>query len=455
MRVALGLDIGTTSLCCIAVDIENGEILKSDTVPNDSFIKSEKSFEKIQNPEIIIEKILGLLEKYTFDFDDIASIGITGQMHGILYLDSNGKSVSPLYTWQDGRGDLVADNSTYAELFSKITESNSATGYGLVTHFYNLKNSLVPKNAVKLSTIHDYVAMRLCSLKKPITHISDAASLGAFDINENKFKTDMLKNAGIDEAFLPDVTADMVIVGDFQGIPVSVAIGDNQASFLGSVSSDDMLLINVGTGSQVSVITDTDNIDGDCEIRPLYSKKRISVGACLCGGRAYNILHSFFEMVGKQLFNAENNSLYDAMDTLVSEENFITVDTRFSGTRKNPEIRGSINNIGVDNFTPSAIITGVLSGMVNELENLYNQMESKAVKPCVKIVGSGNGIRLNRPLCRMIEKSFGMKIMIPKHKEEAAFGAVIFSLVASGEYENILAAQNKLVKYEVNTDEDI
>ena len=445
---AIGIDIGTTTICCIAVDVQTGDIIKSDTIPNDSFIEDCKIFEKLQDPEKIIKKVLDLAEDYYHKFEKIVAIGITGQMHGILYLDKNGNSVSPLYTWQDKRGDTYSGEKTYTEIFSETTNSNAATGYGLVTHFYNVKNNIVPKSATQISTIHDYAAMRLCGLNKAITHISDAASLGAFNMKENNFNTDALNKLGIKNEILPEVTDNSKIVGKYKEIPVAVAIGDNQASFIGSVKDEDMLLINIGTGSQVSVIADTDTMKGDCEIRPLYGNKRISVGACLCGGRAYNNLFDFFKKVGKQLFNVENDRLYSAMDALVSTKNTLTVDTRFSGTRKSPEIRGSINGIDTNNFTPAALITGTLEGMVDELENLYDQMKSVASKPSKLIIGSGNGIRLNKPIRRIIEERFRMKILIPKHREEAAFGAVIFSLVASGEYSSIKEAQNALIKYE-------
>ena len=44
----IGIDIGTTGICGVAVDPTDGKLLKSVTKPNNSFIKSEKAFEKIQ-----------------------------------------------------------------------------------------------------------------------------------------------------------------------------------------------------------------------------------------------------------------------------------------------------------------------------------------------------------------------------------------------------------------------
>ena len=63
------------------------------------------------------------------------------------------------------------------------------------------------------------------------------------------------------------------------------------------------------------------------------------------------------------------------------------------------------------------------------------------------MVASGNGIRLNKHLTERFVKTFGLPLSIPKHQEEAAFGAALFSMVAAGEKDNIQEAQ-ELIHYE-------
>ena len=156
----IGLDIGTTTICGIAVDAESGKLLKSVTLDNDSFIDG-KPFEKIQFPEAIIDKVTALAAQLYNEFSPVCAVGITGQMHGIVYIDAEGKAVSPLYTWQDESGNQPYENGTYASVLSDITGYNAASGFGGTTYFYHSKNSLVPESAVKICTIHDYAAMVL------------------------------------------------------------------------------------------------------------------------------------------------------------------------------------------------------------------------------------------------------------------------------------------------------
>lgn len=452
--VSVGIDIGTTTICGIAVDLESGAVLRSDTLPNDSFLKGTPVWEKAQDCGRILEKVRGLLTVYDEAFPQITSIGVTGQMHGILYVDRDGQAASPLYTWQDERGNQRMPEGegdrTYAQAFQKISECGGATGYGLVTHYYNVKNHLVPASAAKICTIPDYVAMSLCGGKIPVIHASNAASLGGFDLKTGCFAKASLERLGISADILPEVTSGFRILGDYRGIPVSVSIGDNQASFLGSVKGDSTLLINVGTGSQVSMIAGGRKTPEDCEVRPLYEDAHILAGSALCGGRAYAVLAEFFKRCGRDLFGIEPENVYAAMGKLAeeaSDQEQLHVATQFCGTRKEPELRGSITNIGLGNFTPGAMVAGVLNGMVDELEAMYQSMKPYAREEARELVGSGNGIRLNEPLQRILEKRFGMKLRIPLHQEEAAFGSVLFSLVACGAYPDIQSAQERLVTY--------
>ena len=103
MRAA-GIDIGTTTISGVVLDTEAKKVLKTKTIQNGSFIKAEHEWEQIQDVSVIRTKACALLDELLEEFPDVEGIGLTGQMHGIVYLDNEGECVSPLYTWQDGRG---------------------------------------------------------------------------------------------------------------------------------------------------------------------------------------------------------------------------------------------------------------------------------------------------------------------------------------------------------------
>lgn len=446
----IGLDIGTTTISAVAIDGENGNILKAVTVNNDTVITSENKARRMQDPLKIKEKVFALKEELVREFAPITAIGVTGQMHGILYLDIDGNPVSPLYTWQDASGGLPYKGGTYAEYLTKISGYPLASGYGLVTDFVNRDKGEVPESAVTLCTIHDFISMSLCGRKSPLVHTSDAASLGCFSLNDNCFDKKAVEALGLDYAFLPEVTDKNAVCGfDPDGIPVSVAIGDNQASVIGSVKGEGCALVNIGTGSQVSVLTTKPANFNEGEVRPLTENSFMFVGAPLCGGRSFALLHTFFKECAA-LFGGDTDNIYKVMDAIAEEDaadHPITVDTRFCGTRKNPDITGSINNITDTNFTPAHLVRGFLFGMAEELHALYSAMLPITDTPPTSIAGSGNAIRKSPVLRSYLEELFGLPMSIPAHREEAAFGSALFAAVASGCYKNVAEAEEKLVHY--------
>ena len=450
----LGIDIGTTTVTCLMMDTEKKAVIKGCTLKNDSFTEGD-TFEKLQNPQIIINTVKTAI-KEVCSHNTPDCIGITGQMHGILYLDKNNNPCSPLMIWQDERGNEVFKNGkTYAEYLTELTGIKAATGFGLTTHFYNIINNRIPENAVMLSTIHDYLVSILTGLK-PVTHSSDAASLGFFDLKNLSFDETALNKAQIHKAFLPKVISNTALAGetncDFlpSGIPVAVAIGDNQASFLGSVAEPEKsVLVNVGTGSQVSFITNSTTCCEIGEIRPLTDDKYLFVGSSLCGGRAYAILKNFFALCARML-GGSDDELYKKMDQL-SENVFnlndeLNICCEFCGSRENPSKRGSIENIGTDNFTPEKLICGVLKGVSKELKTMYDNANQLLTFSPEKLVCSGNGLRKSEIWRNIFSKDFSLENELPLHSEEAAVGACVFAGAASGFYNNIKTAQDKLLR---------
>ena len=140
----------------------------------------------------------------------------------------------------------------------------------------------------------------------------------------------------------------------------------------------------------------------------------------------------------------EENYMYSAIDKIISEktETTLSADCRFCGTRNDPSIRGGFHNISEENFTAADIALSVLYGMSEELYQMYKSGGKKAEK----LVCSGNGIRKNAALRRVVSDMFGCEIKIPLFEEEASFGAALAASVACGMNDNISEACKK-IKY--------
>lgn len=435
----IGIDIGTSSICGVVYDSLTKEIV-STTKENDTNIATSNSWENIQDTTAIIHIVYEIVREFQSRYPDIKGIGVSGQMHGIVYVNRQGNAVSPLYTWRDSRANQIYQkDQSYATYLTETTGYPVATGYGLATHFYNLTNGEVPANAVKLCTIMDYVVMKLSGRNTPLTDYSNAASMGFYHKEQLVFDTQALQKVGIDISILPETNESASFAGSFEGIPVYSAIGDNQASFLGSVHDvEHSIHVTVGTSSQISIYSDAYIEVESLDTRPLPGGGYILVGATLCGGSSFAMLKTFFTNVLK-LFTGNEMSSADLYQRMISipyktyAKDDLTIETLFDGTRLHPDKRGQIANISLSNLTPENIILGFVKGVCEALYNYYKLIPESIRKEKTMLVGSGNGIKKNSLFCKAFEERFQCPMHLSNIQEEAAFGACICGMVG-GKY---------------------
>jgi len=452
-----GIDIGTTTISLVLIDGDSGMMIGRKTIEHGSrsFLRGEFKTSRIQDPQLICSLALEGFRELTKDCDDLKAIGMTGQMHGMLYVDRSGAAVSPLYTWQDGSGDIpLPHENTGMASFLQEHVGNASTGYGVTTHAFLQRMGRIPETAVSMATISDYLAMKLCGNTEPVISADMAAGWGCFDLAKKDFLKDRLMKAGVDTSYLPKVHTKHDVIGETkEGVPVICSLGDNQASVIGSVQDiNSTLLLNVGTGSQVSMgIGEYIPCSGSVEIRPCTEDSYIMAGSSLCGGRAYAMLEQFYRSAPG---GRTQEALYDQMTA--QAEDFLSEHGReaawkinpvFSGTRSNPDECGSISGICTTNFTPGAMTAGIVLGILDELHGYYKEMQKLSGKEASILVGSGNGIRRNPLMQRMAEELFGMPMRIPASQEEAGFGAALTALYEAGYTPTLREAQAK-IKYE-------
>lgn len=432
---SVGIDIGTTSISAVLLD-ENRHMERSWTIQNPGFLASAHPWERLQDPNAIVESARRLLDGILDGDPEVGVVGLTGQMHGIVYLDGAGHAVGPLMTWQDMRASrTLPDGTSLCAAIQSRYGIKAYPGYGLMTHLYNAATGAVPAGASGLATIPDFFGMAITGNAKPVLHSSNAASLGLYDLERHEWKRDILNAFGEDGAILPAVSNRYQLIGRYRGIPVGIAIGDNQASFLGSVRhSDEEILINMGTGGQISLLSDRILEAEEIETRPFNEDSYLAVGPSLCGGRAYAILAGFFKACG-EAFGCGDMDPYAVMSRFLElprEADPMKVCTTFDGTREHPGARGGVSNLSTDNFTPWGLTRGVLEGMAGELLERYETMRRGLGVRRSRIIASGNGLRRNPALQQIAAEMFHMEVALSENTEEAACGAAMAGVIAVG-----------------------
>ncbi len=432
----IGIDIGTTTISGVVLETQSMDTSDRITIKHECKAASDIPGAMAQDAELLVTKAKEVLDELLERSLDCRAIGLTGQMHGIVYTDASGCALSPLYTWQDRQGDLAPEGGvSMIRQIREMTGRAEASGYGLVTHLCLSRDGRVPEDAVQLCTVPDYLGMKLTGRKRPLMHTSMAASLGFYLVRENRFDDDALRSLGLCEELLPEITGDILCAGCYRGLPVTAAAGDNQASFYGAAGDRaDTALLNIGTGGQISVLSDTAPELSGIEIRPFMKGRYLMAGASLCGGRAYAILERFFREYMKAARGGDTEQ-YDIMQELALQalqrrkknggSDCLKVDTAFQGTRTEPGRAGSIRNLREDNLLPGELILGVTEGIVDELFEFWKIMEAGTGRPLTRLVGSGNGLRRNPVMQEIAAQRFGCPLEMSRCREEAASGAAL------------------------------
>lgn len=453
MPTILSLDVGTSKLCALALDVESRCLLATRSAPNSADVADLPNGFHEQNPIAVRDRTLELLRDLLDDAavraEAVAAVSITGQMHGVLLVDAALRPITNLITWRDQRvlqpntpGNLHDALQAIPLDFSRRTGCRLHAGYGGATLHHLACNEGIPENATAL-TIADFIAASLTGVVA--TEPTHAASWGLLDLQTLQWDVELLQGLHLPQTVLPPLRPTSSALGplrsemaEFLGLPkktlVCLPIGDNQASFVGVAGFDrDIAVVNLGTGGQVSIPHDQIVSTDGFETRPMPFSGYLLVGASLCGGWAYSYLRRFFQEAVRQFAGVEldDEHLYQVMNRLAvaSPENAegIVVDTRFSGTRGSPGVRGAIAGIGVDNLAVGNLSRAFVEGMVRELADLFHAVEHRNV---ARIAAGGNAVSKNPLVAQAIETLFGRKCCKSTCREEAAVGAAYAAAVA-------------------------
>ncbi len=434
-NVHVGIDIGTTNITTTVLDLGETAVPRSQSVPNKR-IPTGESFAYAQDSHAIEQSVYSLLSRID---KPIGSISITGQVHGIVYYDAVGKAVSPLYTWLDQRAMVPVGGKTSQDALFEETGILLPSGYGLLAHYANRRLGKVPEGSVGFCGILEYIANRLTGSLSPCSDPSCLGTYGAFDPVSSVFDPTVLRevfgNAG--HRFL-EASQPFAIAGHTaQGIPVTFPVGDNQAGFFGMVSRwESSALISLGTSGQISLFSQSPVCPDSMELRPFLGHGYLHVGATLTAGKAYETLQKFLMSVYQAAqVSITDEEVFDLMKLAAVASTGgdpLVVDTRLTGTRKDPAIRGSVRNIGLDNFTLGNLVGSTVDGIIGELQ-AFSADAADVFSSVSRIVATGSSVRKNQLFSESLNRVFDMPASIAQVDDGAGFGSALIGAVATGD----------------------
>ncbi len=301
---AIGYDIGSSSIKAALVNLASGARLGIAQYPESEMpITAIKAGWAEQDPEewwkAVCHTSKQLLAEFPETRNQISSIGISYQMHGLVLVDKHKQIIRPAIIWCDSRAIPYGD-SAYKELGSSYCLEHLLNSPG---NFTAAKLAWVqehePENYSKIHKIMlpgDYIAMRLT---ENITTSMSGLSEGIFwDFRQHVVSKKILEHFNIDASLLPEIlpcTSEQGVTsnsaskatGLAQGIPVTYRAGDQANNALSlSILEPGEIAATGGTSGVVYGVSDQLKTDSKQRINSFahvnHSKEQIRIGQLLC-----------------------------------------------------------------------------------------------------------------------------------------------------------------------------
>jgi xylulokinase len=445
MTALLGLDVGTTGARCVAID-EAGRVLAEATAEYPLF--SPRPGWSEQNPEDWWEASRTAIGRVAERVGpDIAGIGLTGQMHGAVFLDASDVVIRPALLWNDQRTQAQCDEITRlvgkGELI-RIAGNPALTGFQAPKLLWlreeepqayaRMQRLLLPK---------DYVRLRLTG--QAATDASDASGTLLLDLRSRNWSDEILGVLEIPRQWLPDVfegadttggvlaniADDMAIRPD---IPVAAGGGDNAAAAVGNgIITAGLASCSIGTSGVLFAHSDTLSPDPSgrlhafCHAVPgRYHLMGVSLSA---GGSLRwwrDILgNATFEEMGRLAAQAPPGS-----EGLV----FVPYLTGERSPHLDPLARGAF--FGLSSRHSAAHLTrAVMEGVAFSLRDCLDLMKQLGTIPTqVRVTGGGARSDLWRQILADVLDS---RIVRTASDQGPSYGAALLAGVAAGIHANV------------------
>src|SRR4051794_24963688 len=98
MAIVIGIDLGTTTLTALAVELPAGRVQAWATAATGATSSGPEVDEVFGRARFALAETV---EKLGRDIREVVGIGITGQQHGVLMVGNELRGSSPFWNWQD------------------------------------------------------------------------------------------------------------------------------------------------------------------------------------------------------------------------------------------------------------------------------------------------------------------------------------------------------------------
>jgi xylulokinase len=458
-RYFLGIDTSTTSSKALLMD-ESGGVAGVASSPHT--LQTPRPLWSEQNPQewwqAVSTSIRDVLARAHIRGEQVAAVGLTGQMHGLILLDQHGQVLRPAILWNDQRTQQQCDEiheRIGRERFIQISGNVALTGFTAPKILWVKENEpdvyaqarhvLLPKDYIRYMLTGEYAMDK-----------ADGAGTVLFDLRLRDWSPELLQALEIKTEWMPrtfegpeftgKVTeAAASITGLKIGTPVAAGGGDQAAQAVGvGAVQPGIVGLTVGTSGVVFATTPTALIEPEGRLHAF----------CHAVPGMWHFMGVMLSAAGSLQWYRDTLAPNTSFDDLLREAEAAPAGSDglqflpyLSGERTphpDPLARGAFVGFTL-RHNRAHMTRAVLEGVSFGLKDSFTLIQNAGLGTIRQIRASGGGIRSafwRKILASVLEA----ELVTVNTTEGAAYGSALLAAVGAGAWPDVVTACNEAIK---------
>jgi xylulokinase len=465
-RYLLGVDVGTSGTKALLIDV-TGNVVASAT--HEYPMATPRPLWAEQDPDDWWRAATAAIRKIArqVDREQIAGVGLSGQMHGLVLLDASGAVLRPCILWNDQRTgpqcaalterigarrllDLIGNPLLPGFTAPKIAwvRENEPDVYRRIAHV------LLPK---------DYLRYRLTGAY--LTEVSDASGTALLDVQRRRWSSEMLAALDMDVRWLPECYESSVAsarvsaaaaeeTGLLAGTLVVGGGGDQAAGAVGTgIVAEGIVSVVLGTSGVVFASSDAYRVEPEGRLHAFchaIPDRWHLMGVMLSAAGSFRWFRDTLGQAELAAAHARGVDVYDLLTAAASEVApgsegliFLPYLTGERTPHPDPDARGVFFGLTL-RHGKGHLIRSVLEGVAYGLRDSLELLRSLGLRISqVRASGGGSRSALWRQILADVVNS---EIALVNVSEGAAYGAALLAGVGTGVYASVAEACDRTIQ---------
>lgn len=439
MSIYIGIDSGTQSTKAVAFDLETRKVIAEARAPH-GLIAGLPAGHMEQHPadwasalDTVVAQVAEKIE--AGGRARVRGIGVSGQQHGFVPLDADGRVIRPAKLWCDTS--TTAECALLTKKLGGIKSVIRKTGVPFLPGYTAPKilwlKRREPANYKRLRHVllpHDYLNFHLTG--NYFMEHGDASGTALMDVRRRAWSGDVIKAIDKNLAdWLPPVSESREAAGTLRpelaqkygfpsGVVVSAGGGDNMMGAIGTGNvAPGIVTASFGTSGTIYATSAKPVVDPDGEIAAFCS----STGAWLPLLCTMNVT-----TVTEQLrahFGFTHASLDDAIKTVAPAADGLVLLPYLAGERTPsvPDGTGVLFGLNAKTFTPAHLARAAMEGATLGMNYGLRRLAALGVKAKeIRVTGGGSKTAVWRQIMADV---FGVPVVAMIEDEGAALGGAL------------------------------